>query len=52
MTVGQKLEEAYRLAGDDTPERQLLRQQIYSLFHLDALLEKYVILLSSGELRK
>ena len=36
MTVGQKLEEAYRLAGDDTPERQLLRQQIYSLFHLDA----------------
>lgn len=52
LTVAQKLDEAYRLAGPDTPQRQQLRQQIYRLFQLDALLNKYVILLSSGELRK
>ena len=51
-TVGMKLDEAYRLAGDDTPERQALRRHIYELFHLEPLLDKYIILLSSGELRK
>ena len=51
-TVGQKLEEAYQLAGDDTPERRALQQRIYELFHLEPLLDKYIILLSSGELRK
>ena len=51
-TVGSKLEEAYQLAGDDTPERRALQQQIYKLFHLEPLLDKYIILLSSGELRK
>ena len=51
-TVGQRLEEAYRLAGEDTPERRRLQQHIYTLFHLDSLLDKYIILLSSGELRK
>lgn len=51
-TVGQRLEEAYRLAGEDTPERRRLQQHIYELFHLDSLLDKYIILLSSGELRK
>ena len=51
-TVGQKLEEAYQLAGDDTPERRALQQHIYELFHLEPLLDKYIILLSSGELRK
>ena len=51
-TVGSKLEEAYQLAGDDTPERRALQQHIYKLFHLEPLLDKYIILLSSGELRK
>ena len=50
--VGQKLEEAYQLAGEDTPERRQLQRHIYQLFHMDDLLDKYVILLSSGELRK
>lgn len=51
-TVGSKLEEAYLLAGEDTPERRQLKQHIYELFHLEPLLDKYIILLSSGELRK
>ena len=51
-TVGQKLEEAYSLAGDDTPQRRQLQQHIYKLFHIGDLLDKYIILLSSGELRK
>ena len=51
-TVGSKLEEAYKLAGEDTPERRALQQHIYELFHLEPLLDKYIILLSSGELRK
>ena len=51
-TVGQKLEEAYQLAGEDTPARRALQQHIYELFHLEGLLAKDIILLSSGELRK
>ena len=51
-TVGQKLEEAYQLAGDDTPARRTLQKHLYELFHLEGLLDKYIILLSSGELRK
>ena len=51
-TVGSKLEEAFRLAGNDTPERRQLQRHIYELFHLEPLLDKYIILLSSGELRK
>ena len=51
-TVGQKLEEAYKLAGTDTPERRALQQHIYELFDMEHLLDKYIILLSSGELRK
>ena len=51
-TVGQKLEEAYQLAGEDTPERRRLQKHIYEIFHLEPLLDKYIILLSSGELRK
>ena len=52
VTARQKLDEAYRLAGDDTPERQLLKKHIYELFPLETVLDKYVIMLSSGELRK
>ena len=51
-TVGQKLEEAYQLAGEDTPARRALQKHLYELFHLEGLLDKYIILLSSGELRK
>jgi molybdate transport system ATP-binding protein len=51
-TVGKKLEEAYHLAGDDTPERRELQKHIYKLFNMEHLLDKYIILLSSGELRK
>ena len=51
-TVGSKLEEAFLMAGDDTEERRQLQRHIYELFHLQDLLDKYIILLSSGELRK
>ena len=51
-TVGSKLEEAFLLAGEDTPERRAFQKHLYELFHLDLLLDKYIILLSSGELRK
>ena len=51
-TVGSKLEEAFLMAGEDTPERRSFQQHLYQLFHLENLLDKYIILLSSGELRK
>ena len=51
-TVGSKLEEAFMLAGEDTPERREFQRHLYKLFHLEDLLDKYIILLSSGELRK
>ena len=50
--VGQLLDRAYQLAGGDSPERQRLRDHLYQLFDIGPLLDKYVILLSSGELRK
>lgn len=51
-TAGEKLEEAYTLSGEDNEKKRLFRQRIYELFHLESILDKYVILLSSGELRK
>ena len=51
-TVGMLLEKAYNKAGQDTPERRALRDKLYAMFHLDGLLDKYIIYLSSGELRK
>ncbi len=51
-TVGSKLEEAFKMAGSDTPARRQLQQHIYQLFGMEGLLDKYIILLSSGELRK
>ena len=50
--VGDLLEKAYRLAGEDTEERRELQRHLYDLFHMEPLLDKYVITLSSGELRK
>lgn len=51
-TVGDKLEEAFLMAGEDTPARRQTQEFIYDFFHLTPLLDKYIILLSSGELRK
>ena len=44
-TAGAKLEEAYRMAGADTPERRAMQQRIYKLFNMEHLLDKYIILL-------
>ena len=51
-TVGELLQRAYLLAGPDTAERRQQQQQLYSLFHLTDMMDKYIITLSSGELRK
>ena len=51
-TVGELLQRAYLLAGEDTAERRQMQQQLYALFHMDEFLDKYIITLSSGELRK
>lgn len=51
-TAGEKLEEAFLLAGEDTPERRKLQAHIYDMFQMSEFLDKYIILLSSGELRK
>ena len=51
-TAGQLLEEAFLMAGSDTAERRAMQQHLYELFHMEELLDKYIILLSSGELRK
>ena len=51
-TAGELLERAYLLAGEDTDERRRMKEHLYALFHMDALLDKLIITLSSGELRK
>ncbi len=51
-TAGETLERAFLMAGTDTPQRRAFQQKLYELFGLDRLLDKYIILLSSGELRK
>ena len=50
--VGELLERAYKMAGEDTEERRQLQSHLYELFHMEPLLDKYIITLSSGELRK
>ena len=50
--VGSELEKAYHMAGEDTPERRALQSHLYQLFHIEHLMDKYLILMSSGELRK
>ncbi len=51
-TVGELLQRSYLLTGDDTEDRRKLKAHLYGLFHMDKLLDKYIITLSSGELRK
>ena len=48
-TVGDLLDRAFMQAKGNSEQ---LRQQLYRLFDMRPLLDKYVILLSSGELRK
>lgn len=50
--VGEMIQRAYDMLGDDTPERCQLLQDLISLFEFEPLLDKYTISLSSGELRK
>ncbi len=51
-TVGDLLQQSYLLTGEDSKERRELRMHLYKLFHMEGLLDKYIISLSSGELRK
>lgn len=51
-TVGKVLEESFNMSGEDTSERRELQTHLYKLFNLEELLDKYIILLSSGEIRK
>ncbi len=51
-TVGAALERSFLLSGSDTPERRKHQQQLYQLMGLESLTNRYVISLSSGELRK
>lgn len=51
-TVAQALERSYNLTGSDTPERREYQQKLITTMGLDDTLDKYVIQLSSGELRK
>lgn len=51
-------QEAQRLAEEEEYRKQIhaelekVRKHLYEMFHLDLLLDKHIILLSSGELRK
>jgi len=51
-TVGELLQRTYLLTGEDNEERRKLKTHLYKLFHMEGLLDKYIISLSSGELRK
>ncbi|MBR2253072.1 MAG: ATP-binding cassette domain-containing protein [Prevotella sp.] len=51
-TAGKLLENAFLASGEDTEERRAFQRHLYDIFNLDYLLDKYIILLSSGELRK
>lgn len=51
-TVEKLLNDAYRITGADTEERRQMREHLYDIFNLRYLLDKYIIFLSSGELRK
>jgi molybdate transport system ATP-binding protein len=50
--AGLLLEQAYALSGADTQDHRRWKNRIYSLFDIEPLLDKHIIALSSGELRK
>lgn len=51
-TAGKLLEDSFLATGEDNPERRALQSHLYDIFSLNGLLDKYIIYLSSGELRK
>lgn len=51
-TVGEQIELAYKLTGEDSAERCAFKEHLFDLFHLQPLLDKYIVMISSGELRK
>lgn len=51
-TAGQRLEEAFALSGPDTAPRRQLQRRVYRTLGLEQQLDKRIVLLSSGELRK
>ena len=50
--TGELLERTFLMTGADTPQRRQYQQRLYRQFGLEALTDKYIITLSSGELRK
>lgn len=51
-TVSDALQEAYNLSGADTARRREFRERIYTLFGIDSIIGKLMLMLSSGEMRK
>ena len=51
-TVARLLDMEYAFTGKESAEKQQLRKRLYDIFHIHQLLDKYIILLSSGEMRK
>jgi molybdate transport system ATP-binding protein len=51
-TAGRLLEEAYHYSAEDTAERRAFQKHLYEIFSMEHLLDKYIVLLSSGEMRK
>lgn len=51
-TVEQLLEKAYKAGGNGAEDGKAFKEHLYDIFNLRYLLDKYIILLSSGELRK
>ncbi len=52
LTVGQKLRKAREMAETGSHQYGTFVDNVCKMFHLDALSDKYVVTLSSGELRK
>ena len=50
--TGELLEQAFRMTGPDSPTRRQWQRHVYDLFGMEPFLDKYIITLSSGELRK
>lgn len=51
-TVGSVIAREYDICGADTARRRAFTEHLYDLFDIRGLLDKYIICLSSGEMRK
>ncbi len=51
-TVKDRIEQAYATSGKDTDERRQMRDHLTTLLRLEGSMDKFIISLSSGELRK